>query len=68
MLLGMLQAFVVDFVFTKYQLDPYTFGCLFRHSLDFLFFSKRVLYPEKPTVSPSKTEQLSATTRERNVF
>ena len=37
MLLGMLQAFVVDFVFTKYQLDPYTFGCLFRHSLDLFF-------------------------------
>lgn len=48
----------VDFVFTKYQLDSYTFGSLFRHGLDFLFFPNVCCfkYPEKPMVSLSKTD------------
>lgn len=36
-------AFVVDFVFTKYQLDSYTFGSLFRQPGLFVL-SKRVLF------------------------
>lgn len=37
------MAFVVDFVFTKYQLDSYTFGSLFRQPGLFVL-SKRVLF------------------------